>query len=105
VKVSVLCPGWVKTRILESERVRPTVYQNDPAEVEVTPEMSATIQQYQQAVESGMPPDVLADYVFEAIKADQFYIIPHPEYMPIVKARMEAIVQARNPTPLSELTG
>ena len=102
IKVSVLCPGWVKTRILESERVRPPAYQNDQTEVEMTPEMLAMIQQYQQSVETGMPPDELAGHAFKAIKDDQFYIIPHLEYMPIIKARMEAIVQVSNPRSLSE---
>jgi NAD(P)-dependent dehydrogenase (short-subunit alcohol dehydrogenase family) len=105
VKVSVLCPGWVKTRILESERVRPSAYQNDPADVEITPETLAMMQQFQQSVETGMAPEVLADHVFKAIKDDQFYIIPNPEYIPIFKARMDAIVQVSNPMPLAMLTG
>ena len=105
VKVSVLCPAWVKTRILESERTRPSTYQNDPAEFEMTPEMLAVMQQYQQAVENGMAPEVLSDHVFKAIKDDQFYIIPHLEYIPIFKARMDAIVQVSNPMPLAKLMG
>ena len=65
--------------------------------------MAAVIQQYQQAVENGMAPDVLADLVFQALTEDQFYIIPHLEFTPIVQARLEAIVDVRNPKPLAEL--
>jgi hypothetical protein len=67
--------------------------------------MLAMMQQYQQAVENGMAPEVLAGHVFKAIKDDQFYIIPHPEYIPIFKARMGAIVHVRNPMPLAMLMG
>ena len=103
VKVSVLCPGWVKTRIVESGRNRPAQYQDDTADQEITPEFVAMIQQLQQAVEHGMAPDVLADHVFQAVRKDQFYILPHPELIPMVKNRMKAIVQFRNPKPLAEL--
>ena len=32
LKTSVLCPGWVKTRIMESERNRPSEFQNQDPE-------------------------------------------------------------------------
>jgi short-subunit dehydrogenase len=54
MKISVICPGGVKTRILESGRNRPPEYQDETAEIVITPEMVAVMQQYQQAVETGM---------------------------------------------------
>jgi len=38
VQVSVLCPGWVKTRIMDSGRIRPSVLQDDPSTAAVSPE-------------------------------------------------------------------
>ena len=103
IKVSVLCPGWVKTRILESERNRPRDLQNTPAEIVITPEMEAAAQEFQQAIEHGMSPGELANQVFQALDKHQFYILTHPEFMPLVKARLEAITAGMNPPPLAEL--
>jgi NAD(P)-dependent dehydrogenase (short-subunit alcohol dehydrogenase family) len=103
VKISVLCPGWVKTRILESDRNRPKAYLDEITEPVITPEMVAVMQQYQLAIETGMSPDVLADQVFQAVKNNQFYILTHPEFIPIINARLEAIVRVSNPKPLVEL--
>ena len=88
---------------MESERNRPAEYQDESTELVLTPEVLAVLQQFQQAVETGMAPEVLADQVFQAVKNDQFYILTHPKYIPMVKARMEAIVQINNPKPLTEL--
>lgn len=103
VKVSVLCPGWVKTRIMDSERNRPQAHQDDPSELIITPEMEAVREKYRHAVDSGMSPEEVADCVFQAIKDEQFYILTHPEIMPVVKAHMEAMIQGHNPLPLREL--
>jgi hypothetical protein len=85
---------------MDSERNRPAELQNDPAEVVVTPEMVAMSEEYRQACEAGMPPEQVADHVFQAIAENKFYILTHPEYTPFVQVRMEAIVQERNPVPL-----
>jgi NAD(P)-dependent dehydrogenase (short-subunit alcohol dehydrogenase family) len=103
IKVSVLCPGWVQTRILDSERNRPPEFLNNSDEMTITPEMEATMREYQQAVENGMSPGEVANQVFKAIHDNRFYILTHPEFMPIVKARLEAITMGMNPPPLVEL--
>jgi NAD(P)-dependent dehydrogenase (short-subunit alcohol dehydrogenase family) len=93
IKTSVLCPGWVKTQILDSERNRPAELQN---EFEY-PQDEAVIKSFDEAIESGISPDRVADQVFAAIQAEQFYILTHPEYNPMVQRRMEDILQQRNP--------
>jgi NAD(P)-dependent dehydrogenase (short-subunit alcohol dehydrogenase family) len=95
VKVSVLCPGYVNTRIMESERNRPDRYAvtTDPP-----PNDDALRQTRQQAVEAGIPAETVAESVFAALSADQFYILTHPDYMPLVKLRMTDILHGRNPT-------
>ena len=98
VKVSVLCPGWVKTRILESERNRPAELSNTPDLSPLTAELEAVILEMQQAVESGMSPDQLAGLVFDAIREEKFYILSHPEFNPVIKKRMEDILEQRNPS-------
>jgi hypothetical protein len=51
-----------------------------------------------------MPPAEVADRVFEAIEEERFYILTHPEFMPLIEARMAAIVQGHNPIDLQALS-
>ncbi len=94
IKASVLCPGWVKTRIMDSGRNRPTELQNEPR----YPGDESVVKSMNEALDAGISPDQFADQVFLAIQAEQFYILTHPEYNPLVQRRMEDIVQQRNPT-------
>jgi len=103
VRVHVLCPGLVRTRIMEGERNRPPELQDDPAAIEVPPELVAAWEAQRQALEAGMPPDEVADCVFQAIADGRFYILTHPEYGPLIQARMEALVHGRNPADLRGL--
>lgn len=98
VKVSVLCPGWVKTRILESGRNRPPALRNEPAATSMSPEYQAVIEAFQQAVRDGMSPNQAADFVFRAIREEKLYVLPDPGWKSAVRTRMEDIVEERNPT-------
>jgi len=98
IHVSVLCPASVKTRIMESERNRPRELQNKPSEVALNPEVDGILQAIKQAVEEGMPPNQVADCVFQAIREKRFYILTHPEVKSRVQLRMEDILQERQPT-------
>jgi len=96
VKVSVLCPGIVNTRIMESAR-------NRPGDLAPTgPRGPASEERWEalrRLVPAGMPAAQVADAVFEALRKDRFYILTHPEGKEAVRTRMEDILQERNPTP------
>ena len=94
VGVSVLCPAWVKTRILDSERNRPPDLQNEPDHEPVSPELEATLASFRQAVETGMSPQEVADCVFRSIADEQLYILTHPEYCSMVQKRMQDMLLA-----------
>jgi NAD(P)-dependent dehydrogenase (short-subunit alcohol dehydrogenase family) len=95
VKVSVLCPGFVNTRILESVRNPP----GHPPTTEVPGHApGARWELMRQLVQAGMPPAQVADAVFQALREDQFYILTHPEDKKYVRTRMEDILQERPPT-------
>ena len=98
IKTSVLCPGFVKTRIMDGARNRPARLQNDPAEVKMGPESVALIQFMLQAVEAGMSPEQVADIAFQAIRDETFYILTHPETKEAIRVHMEDMLQERNPT-------
>lgn len=97
IKVSVICPGAVSTNIMDAERNRPEKYKNDPSR-EVNNPMPDTMEEaFREMIKSGMQPSALAEIVFEAIKEEKFYIIPHPEMKPLIQFRMDGIMKERNP--------
>lgn len=97
IKASVLCPGWVNTQIMDSERNRPPELENEPLDESMSPEKEAIMQGMRQAAQAGMSPQQVADDVFKAIQAEQFYILTHTEFNPGIQKRMEDILQQRNP--------
>jgi len=103
ISVSVVCPGSVHTRIMEAERNRPVELQEDTLDRAIAPEMETTLKKFRQAIETGMSPDDVADQMFLAMMEKRFYILTHPESIPRVQARMEAIIQGKNPLPLAQM--
>ena len=98
VNVSVLCPGVVNTRIMESARNRPRHF---PTTEPLDPTSAARWESLRQLVSEGTPPGQVADVVFGAIRKNQFYILTHPEGNESIRTRMEDILLGRNPTPPS----
>ena len=96
VRISVLCPGFVNTRINESARNRP---EHLSASAQLHPASGARWEMIQQLVPAGMPPEQVADAVFAAVREARFYILTHPEGKDAVRTRMEDILQERSPTP------
>ena len=87
---SVLCPGWVNTRIDEAER-------NRPGALASASNPSGTGLQLGNTLSEGMAPEAVADLVFEAIENDRFYILPHPGWDDVVTGHAEAIVARQGP--------
>jgi NAD(P)-dependent dehydrogenase (short-subunit alcohol dehydrogenase family) len=100
VKVSVLCPGWVKTRIADSARNRPAG--SEPVDAEGNAGLIL-----QTFIDRGMPPAELAVSVLDAIRDERFWILPHDDAEPFwrefVNGRAQALVDRANPTIRSPL--
>jgi len=94
IGVSVLCPGFVQTRIAESDRNRPGWAPD--RDVEGAPEMRAAIQ---AMVDGGIPTAAVADRVLDAVRTNAFYILTHPELNEAVRTRFDDIVEGRPPSP------
>jgi NAD(P)-dependent dehydrogenase (short-subunit alcohol dehydrogenase family) len=95
VGASVLCPFFVPTGISHSERNRPGGL------AAAKPTRSQLIGQAMndKAVTSGkVTAAEVAQLVFDAVAAGQFYIYSHPKALASVQTRLEDVVQARNPT-------
>jgi hypothetical protein len=46
---------------------------------------------------AGIPPEKVADDVLDAVRERRFYILPHPEFKPLMTKRAEAIVAGGPP--------
>jgi NAD(P)-dependent dehydrogenase (short-subunit alcohol dehydrogenase family) len=96
VGVSVLCPGWVNTRIHEASRNRPGGSTGAPEGASLLAGVLA----------SGLAPERVADEVHDAVLANRFYVLTHPEMTSGIERRMKAIVGGTNPeVSLGELLG
>ncbi|MCX7620488.1 MAG: SDR family NAD(P)-dependent oxidoreductase [Acidimicrobiales bacterium] len=94
VGVSVLCPGFVRTRIAESDRNAPAELRSSQAGDPQAEGMRSLIQ---TMIESGIDPDEVARQVLDAIKNRRFYIFTHPESINWVRARFDAILEGKDP--------
>lgn len=92
IGVSVLCPGMVKTRILESERTRPETL--TPGEEKAEAAAQAHSQIMNMAMQTGIEPAEVAQRVVDAIKADSLYVFPHAEFRDATAARFNEILQS-----------
>ena len=93
VGVSVLCPGFVRTRIADSERNRPAWA---PApEIEGAEELRSAAR---SMVDAGISPKTVAERVLDAVRSNTFYILTHPELDVAVRTRVDEIVEAKPPT-------
>lgn len=91
IGVSVLCPGFVQTRIYESHRNKPSRY-GGPESVQVG--VGDTREQAAQLVQSGIPVEPVANRIVEAIRDNDLYIFTHTEFKPLVEMRFASILAA-----------
>lgn len=95
VGVSVLCPAFVQTGIGNSQRNMP-----DEIRAEPTPESEAGREFVNALIAGGLPTDVVAEAVVNAVINGNFWILTHPESKAAVTARAEEIVTGGTPGPL-----
>ncbi len=94
VGTSVLCPYFVPTGISQSHRNRPAdVAANKPTQSQLIGQAMSD-----KAVGSGkVSAAEVAQKVFDAVQAGQFYIYSHPQALSLVTQRMQAVVEGTNP--------
>src|SRR4051794_20249833 len=94
IGVSVLCPGFVRTAILEAER-------NWPSRLGERPARSASWEvlqpYYENALRDGMPAADVADLVAAAIESKKFWVLPHPEWVELASRRWQRIAAGQDP--------
>jgi len=96
VGVSVLCPGFVATRLADSVRARPERF-GGPADV--TPGADLILDLARGMVEAGSPASEVATAVVDAVRAKQFWILTHDEYLDPIVQRAQDSVAGTDPLP------
>jgi NAD(P)-dependent dehydrogenase (short-subunit alcohol dehydrogenase family) len=103
VKVSVLCPGWVNTRIADSERNRPAhLAAEAPAMAAEGGAQATTMRDMLEAIiAQGMSADEVAGKVLDAIHDEQFWVLTHDDaadqWVQAVNRRINSLQHRTNP--------
>ena len=90
IGVSILCPWFVRTNILESARNRPERYGSATPRDTTNPLYA----QFAERVRTGMDPAEVARRVLAAVRDDELYIFTHPETRQALEERFRAILAA-----------
>ncbi len=102
IEVSVICPSFVKTQIMDCERNRPSELLNCP-DLEMgwkaNPIYQMMWKTLDDGVKAGMPCQEAANRVFDGVRENRFYIFTDPDITKaLVQLRMEDILQGRQPS-------
>ncbi len=89
IQVHVLCPGWVRTGILDAVRNRPQHLAKYQAHHGIENSHRARTE-----MKAGMCPSEVASHVYNAIQHGTFYIFTHPEMKAQIHERMKRILSA-----------
>ena len=94
VGVSVLCPGWVRTQIMDADR-------NWPSELGEKPPLAPTSEivghHVRRAIAEGATPAFIADAVADSVLANRFWVLPQQEFLDLVVRRWDTIAERANP--------
>lgn len=89
IRVSVLCPGPIKTGITHSQR-------NRPGTLGASRE-TRTDERLREMLEQGMDPDQVGRIVVDGIRRERFYILTHDDLRAGVERRMRVILEDGDP--------
>lgn len=96
VGASCLCPGWVRTRIVESHRNRPE-WAAPTGLAEPAPETEAMRAFVKDQIEHGAQPDEVAALVADAIEHRKLWVFTDAGMVASLALRFDAVLGQRNP--------
>jgi len=91
IGVSVLCPSWVRTRMLDNGRNRPARF-GGPIVLNADSKNAERNRRYAQALASGLDPAAVAERVLDAIVARRLYIFTHSDRRGDIAQRFAAMM-------------
>ena len=90
IGVSVLCPGFIRTKIVDSNRNRPERF-TDTAYAAPPEQAVQWLAQVRDRVDQGIDPLYVGELVREGIENDWPYIYTDTEFEPVIEARFAGI--------------
>jgi NAD(P)-dependent dehydrogenase (short-subunit alcohol dehydrogenase family) len=102
IGVSCLCPGWIRTKILEADRNWPDELGDRPA---IDPASEVARKHVGRAIDEGMQPAAVADHVIDAVREGRYWVFPNPEFVEIAMDRFQTIGERVDPQPVEQMPG
>jgi NAD(P)-dependent dehydrogenase (short-subunit alcohol dehydrogenase family) len=102
IGVSVLCPGWVRTGIIDADRNWPERLGERPPD---SVESAVTAPIVRRVIDEGTTPAAVADLVAEAVEAERFWVFTGPEWLELAVRRWHGIADGRNPELDADIPG
>jgi NAD(P)-dependent dehydrogenase (short-subunit alcohol dehydrogenase family) len=103
IGVSVLCPGFIRTQIMNSRRNLPKRFAGAVRALPTSGPLAEQINMVRERVPQGIDPIYAGELVREGVEKDWPYIFTDLEFEPMIEARFTAIkqgfdhIRGRNP--------
>ena len=91
VGISVLCPGLVKTNIIERDHLGLDL---DESSIDQHESAKNNAQWLADGVKEGMTPEELANIVFKKIENNEFWILTHPEFIEVYSGYSTELIES-----------
>lgn len=102
IGVSCLCPGWVRTGILDADRNWPDALGPRPV-IDAAGEISRRY--VRGAIDEGLQPGQVADLVVSSIASGRYWVLPSPEFMELAIERFHRIAEQADPVAPEQIPG
>jgi len=93
IGVSVLCPGFIRTQIIDSRRNLPPRFGPAIDDMSVPERFEEQIKMTKDRVARGIDPAYVGELVREGVENDWPYVFTDTEFEPVIEARFAAIKQ------------
>lgn len=97
IKISVFCPGYIQTDLHNCDDRRTEEFKIDDDPYYKSESYYAGLKHSEYVIKTGMPIDSIGMSVFQGIEDENFYILTHPNYNPLVGLRVKNILDGKNP--------
>jgi NAD(P)-dependent dehydrogenase (short-subunit alcohol dehydrogenase family) len=94
IGVSVLCPGFIRTQIMNSRRNLPRRFAEAFRPMPTAGPLAEQVSMIRERVSQGIDPLYVGELVREGVEKDWPYIFTDLEFEPMIEARFAAIKQA-----------
>jgi NAD(P)-dependent dehydrogenase (short-subunit alcohol dehydrogenase family) len=98
LRVSVVCPGMVQTRLVDAERNRPSALKNDPCvEAERRSRCAAGEEELRKAAEQGLPAQSVAVEILTAVRESRLHVFTHSWVKETFEQRVDNLLRGIEP--------